>query len=301
MRPKLDPTLQPLVSDAEIQQLLNAAANQTHGHLLSNQFAAAGEHPSELIGSGMDFADRQAYQRGDDPRYIDWRASARSSHTLVRRYHAELSAPSCIVIDRRASMLFGSNTRLKATQSIRAGIICGAQLLKAGQQLACLILDQHDYWQEPSNSLSRFSLTAKQAARACPPTHYSGTNQWSLISDNLTHKLSHGSRLVLISDFNSSAEHQLADEHTLRYLSQQFNLSLLHIIDPYEQQIKHSGIRLSNHVSHIPLNNHHDVALGNEDLVQKHAQFIKNIKALNCAYHHLSTADELKRLSVFQP
>ena len=178
-------TQQPLLSDAEIRQLLNSAAHQSHGHMISNQFAASGEHPSEVIGTGMDFADRQPYTRGDDPRFIDWRASARSSQTLIRRYHTELSAPSCVVIDRRPNMLFGTNKRLKATQAIRAGIHCGAQLLKAGQQLACLVLDEKDYWQEANSSLANFSQTAHYAARACPPTQHLKAPHWAQIRNSL--------------------------------------------------------------------------------------------------------------------
>lgn len=295
----MDFTQQPLVSDEEIQQLLNSSVPQTHGHMNSNQFASSGEHPSELIGTGMDFADRQPYQRGDDPRFIDWRASARSQHTLVRRYHAEISAPSCIVIDRRTSMLFGTDTRLKATQAVRVGIQCGAQLLKTGQQVASLILDEQPYWQSATNRLAEFSATAKLAARPSPPTFQSSSNHWSLISDLINQKLTQGSRLILISDFKGEQQHQLSDAKSLRYLSQHYNLTLMQISDKNEHSIQQSGINLNNGSKLTAIKNKHDLKQFNNSLNEFNGQFKSQIDSLKCTHHHIFTHDDISNLSVF--
>lgn len=289
---------QPLVSDTEIKKLLNAPAHQHHGHMISNQFSAAGEHPSEVIGSGMDFADRQPYSRGDDPRFIDWRASARSSQTLIRRYHSELSAPSCVVIDRRSSMLFGTKKRLKATQAVRAGIHCGAQLLKAGQQVACLVLDQQDYWQAASNSLVSFSQTAHHAARACQPTQHVNNAHWAHISDFLNQKLTQGSRLILISDFISQPNHTKADFKALRFLSQHYNLTMLCISDQAEQQLNQHSLRLvHNHQSHA-LNTPNDTQNFNRQLSHYHAQQLEHFKKLNGSFQTLLSDDAITHLKV---
>jgi len=294
----MDITQQPLLSDADIKQLLNAAAHQHHGHMISNQFAAAGEHPSEVIGTGMDFADRQPYTHGDDPRFIDWRASARSSQTLIRRYHTELSAPSCVVIDRRANMLFGTKTRLKATQAIRAGIHCGAQLLKAGQQLACLVLDEQDYWQTPNNSLASFSQTAHYAARACPPTRQINTPHWAHVSDFLNQKLTQGSRLILISDFISHPSHSNADQKALRFLSQRYNLTLLNITDDAEKNMAQHSIHLMVNTQNHALNTQHDCQQLNQRLNDYHAHQKMDLKKLNSAHHLIFTQDDVSHLQV---
>ncbi len=294
----MDITQQPLVSNAEIQQLLNTSAHQNHGHMISNQFAAAGDHPSEVIGSGMDFADRQPYTRGDDPRFIDWRASARSGQTLIRRYHSELSAPSCVVIDRRASMLFGTKTRLKATQAIRAGIHCGAQLLKADQQLACLILDEQDYWQTPTNSLASFSQTAQHAARACPPTHLTDAPHWAHTSDFLNQKLTQGSRLILISDFISHPDSAMADSKALRFLSHHYNLTLLHICDDAELEFAQQSIELMQNQNGQTLKKQDDLTAFNQKLTQHNNQLTHDLNLLNCAQHTVFTHDDITHLKV---
>ncbi len=294
----MDITRQPLVSDAEIQQLLHTSTHRHHAHKISNQFAAAGEHPAQVIGRGMDFADRQPYNHGDDPRFIDWRASARSNHTLIRRYHSELSTPSCIVIDRRAGMLFGTKTRLKATQAIRVGIHCGAQLLKAGQQLACLILDEKNYWQAPTNSLASFSQTAHYAARACPPTQYTQKPQWAHNCDVLRQKLTQGSRLVLISDFISPPSSIASDQKALRLLSQHYNLNLLHICDTAEQQWRQYGIELKQNQQHKVLKKTADIIRFNQQLTQYHAQQKEYFNSIPCAHQLIHTHDNVAHINI---
>lgn len=294
----MDITQQPLVSDSEIQQLLNTAAHQSHGHRVSNQYAAPGEHPSEVIGTGMDFADRQPYTQGDDPRFIDWRASARSSHTLIRRYHTELSAPSCIVIDRRASMRFGTKTRLKATQAVRAAIHCGGQLLKADQQLSCLVLDDKDYWQSASHSLASFTKTAQHAARACPPLQISNNPDWAHTSDFLNQKLTQGSRLVLISDFLNSSSHSSADSKALHFLSQHYNLTLLRIIDQSEHSITQFPIKLMHKQHSFSINSHEQLKRFNQKLTQHEDELSQQLKKIKCAQHLIFTHDDISHLKV---
>ena len=232
----MNPTQQALLSANEINRLISQAGSvKNQLPLASNRPAPAGEQPSSVIGSGLDFADRQPYSAGDDPRYIDWRASARSAKTLVRRYHSELNTPSCLVIDRRASMAFGTRKRLKVTQALRAGITLGSQILQGGNPLACLLLDNPVYWQPAQSGLAAFRQTLQQAVRACPPAADNRPETgWSRISNCLHSRLPLGSRLILISDFLTL---QQAEQTALRQLGQRFQLAAVQIIDPAEQQL----------------------------------------------------------------
>ncbi len=73
----------------------------------------------------MEFLDHQRYSAGSDARAIDWRASARSRHCLVRRHHDESASEWYVCLDRSASM----------------GVAGGAKWLLALQlSAACLYL-----------------------------------------------------------------------------------------------------------------------------------------------------------------
>lgn len=56
------------------------------------------------IGSSIDFQDHRQYLPGDDPRYIDWSAYARTGHYSMKLYREEVSPRVEIVIDTSASM-----------------------------------------------------------------------------------------------------------------------------------------------------------------------------------------------------
>ncbi|MDQ7010472.1 MAG: DUF58 domain-containing protein, partial [Mariprofundaceae bacterium] len=228
--------LQPLLEPAEIKRLIQQAGHANPRTARpSQQHAAFGEQPSSQLGSGMDFADRRPYQPGDDPRFIDWRASARSAQTLIRRYHSEISHPGCIVIDRRASMAYGTRKRLKVTQAVRAGITLGARMLHCGTQLAMLLLEHPEHWHPPQSGLASLQHAAGIAARACPPTDEGAPgHHWNHIGHGLIDRLPQGSQLVLISDFaalDSSAR------KVLRLLGQHFDCHAVHIIDASEQAL----------------------------------------------------------------
>ena len=55
-------------------------------------------------GRGTEFLDYREYSPGDDPRNIDWRATARSRHPLVRRRHDEAASEWYLCLDGSASM-----------------------------------------------------------------------------------------------------------------------------------------------------------------------------------------------------
>ena len=57
------------------------------------------------------FAGFREYEPGDDPRAIDWRATARSQKPIVRRWEPESQLPVVIVVDVSASLWVESRSR----------------------------------------------------------------------------------------------------------------------------------------------------------------------------------------------
>jgi uncharacterized protein (DUF58 family) len=68
----------------------------------------AGRHRSPLKGASSEFADHRSYFPGDDPRHIDWKVFGRTERYFVRRYEEETNLRVYLVIDRSASMGYGS-------------------------------------------------------------------------------------------------------------------------------------------------------------------------------------------------
>ena len=67
-----------------------------------------GDSRSAQKGSGFEFNQIREYQMGDDVRFIDWRASARSNKLLVKEYIEERNRTVMILLDISGSTVFSS-------------------------------------------------------------------------------------------------------------------------------------------------------------------------------------------------
>jgi uncharacterized protein (DUF58 family) len=74
----------------------------------------AGSRRVRELGEGREFERLRDYVRGDDPRRIDWKATARRAEPIVRDYAAERSQSIVLAIDagRLMSERFGDRERL---------------------------------------------------------------------------------------------------------------------------------------------------------------------------------------------
>lgn len=86
------------------------------------------------IGSSIDFQDHRPYMPGDDPRYIDWAAYARSGQTIMKLYREEVSPRMDLVLDVSRSMFYDPDKR---AQTLRLFFFCmeSARALNASLQV----------------------------------------------------------------------------------------------------------------------------------------------------------------------
>lgn len=63
-----------------------------------------GDYAAVHVGRGMDFNDLRSYDRGDDVKDIDWKASARARQLLVKRYVAERKHTVLLCVSTGRSM-----------------------------------------------------------------------------------------------------------------------------------------------------------------------------------------------------
>lgn len=68
----------------------------------------SGLHKSPFHGFSVEFADHREYVAGDDLKFLDWYLYARTDHYYVKRYEAETNVRCNILLDRSASMAFGT-------------------------------------------------------------------------------------------------------------------------------------------------------------------------------------------------
>lgn len=76
----------------------------------------AGNWAGAGVGSSIDFQDHRPYVPGDDPRYINWQAYARSGHYTMKLYREEVRPRVDVVLDVSASMFIEADKALRALE-----------------------------------------------------------------------------------------------------------------------------------------------------------------------------------------
>ena len=87
------------------------------------------------IGSSIDFQDHRPYLPGDDPRYIDWQAYARTGHYSMKLYREEVSPRVDVALDVSESMLFDDAKRERCAGTV--SLFSAESALQAGSSLRC--------------------------------------------------------------------------------------------------------------------------------------------------------------------
>ena len=68
----------------------------------------AGQYRSGFRGQGLDFDDFREYRAGDEPRFIDWKVTARTGTPYVRTFHEEREQVLLLAVDISGSMDYAS-------------------------------------------------------------------------------------------------------------------------------------------------------------------------------------------------
>lgn len=116
--------LQSLIARLEI-----TAKKKVSGPLL-------GDAQSIRIGSGFEFHQLRDYIPGDDIRFIDWKASARSDKMLVRQYLEDRNRTLYIVVDLSRSTSYGT-TAVNSKPTAKADLMKQLSGILAFVSLQC--------------------------------------------------------------------------------------------------------------------------------------------------------------------
>jgi len=96
----------------------------------------------QVRGQGTEFDSLREYVRGDDVRSIDWRATARSTTTMLRTWRPERDRHVVVVIDtgRTAAARVGDGVRMDA--AMEAALLLSALATRAGDHVHLLMFDR---------------------------------------------------------------------------------------------------------------------------------------------------------------
>jgi uncharacterized protein (DUF58 family) len=107
-----------------------------------NVLAALGARPERRRGEGLEFESLRDYVPGDDPRRLDWTASARRGKPVVRLHQHERNHTVLLAID--ASRLMGGQVtaRTKLDYAVDASLALAYAALASGDRLGMAVFDR---------------------------------------------------------------------------------------------------------------------------------------------------------------
>jgi uncharacterized protein (DUF58 family) len=213
-----------------------ALISRVHHSLLGDRRAAG-------IGAGTELSQLRPYVEGDDVRFLDPAATARTGEPHVRLHVPERALPTWVVLDVSPSMAFGTASRLKADVAEGAALVLGRLAVRRAGSIGLVRFGAGDVRVTPPRG-SKPGLVALRRALAegvgadGAGAGVGGTGSLGAALTRLGKLATRAGLIVIISDFRDQ-------EHWVRPLG---SLALRHTVlaievsDPRESEIPAAGM-----------------------------------------------------------
>ena len=195
-----------------------------------------GDHRTSYLGGGMDLAEIREYLPGDDVRSIDWNVTARTGEPHIRLYEPEREVSVFFVIDRSASMGFGTaaQTKEELLQQVVAAV--SAIILRSGDRIGGMLFGDEHLTALPFSSGRRAALRLLQLLEEVKPEE-GRRSRLDLALDEANRVVRRSSVVVVVSDWISAG----GWEEPLRRLAHRHEVLAVEIRDPRESLLPPVG------------------------------------------------------------
>ena len=106
-----------------------------------HRLATVGVRSTPRRGEGRSFSRLRDYTVGDDPRHIDWKATARRGHPITREFTVEQSQTVYIMVDAGRSMTQLSGRYPRFEYALSAALLLADVTIHAGDRVGALVFD----------------------------------------------------------------------------------------------------------------------------------------------------------------
>ncbi|WGW10700.1 DUF58 domain-containing protein [Saxibacter everestensis] len=178
-----------------------------------------------IRGAGTEFDSLRDYVIGDDVRSIDWRATARRQHVVVRTWRPERDRRVLIVVDtsRTSAGRVEGEPRLDA--SIDAALLLSALASKAGDRVEMIAIDRRVRARVQGATGNDLLPSMVNALAPIEPDLIEA--DWSTIASTITSSMNQRAFVVLLTPLESAAvidgllpvARQLSARHTVAVAS----------------------------------------------------------------------------------
>ena len=193
-----------------------------------------------LRARGMEFDEVRAWQPGDDPRHMHWKATARTGRPYTKLYQEESERPTVVCVDLGARMHFATAGAFKAVAAARIAMMIAWTAAAARDRVSGLVLSPAGIEITPPLPGRRGS---QQLARTIADAFADRSGGAAARQAELLHAVPSlqrhapsGSRMVLVSDFRGEG-----DMDAVRRLAARRPLLIVRLHDPLDRNLPPPG------------------------------------------------------------
>jgi uncharacterized protein (DUF58 family) len=199
-----------------------------------------GDHLGLVPAPGTEAGESREYQVGDDVRRMDWAVTARTMVPHVRDTIADRELETWIVVDRSASLDFGTAKLEKRDLALAMVAAVGFLTSRSGNRVGALVLGNDRTFFVPARAGREAMLALLHRVDSVPRPDVARPPAGDLRGAlRTTAKLARRRGLVVvISDFLTNAEWQPA----LRALAVRHDVLAVEILDPREIELPPVGL-----------------------------------------------------------
>ncbi len=223
--------------------------------------AGQGAYHSRFKGRGMAFSESRAYVPGDDPRHIDWNATARrqdprAGHTgselFVKQFVEERELTVLLAVDLSGSMSTGSRARTKRQIAAEAAALLAFSALRNNDKVGLVAFtDRIELLVRPKKGRGHVLRLLREILAARPKGK--GTNLVAAV-ETVTHLSKQRAIVALVSDMllggGQTAPPRPAApgsplgplERPLKVLARRHDLIVVEVEDPLEGALPDAGL-----------------------------------------------------------
>ncbi len=199
--------------------------------------AALGLKPARRRGDGTEFESLRDYVIGDDPRRLDWAASARRGRPVVRVHQHERNHVVWIALDASRLMAARTGTRTKLDCAVEAALALALAALGARDRVGLAVFDRTlRAWVAPRSHRSGLGAFV-DALRPVQPRPVEA--DYDALLRELATRQRQRALVVLLTDFVEAESARLAEP--LAVLGRRHRLLLAALRDPLYAELEAPG------------------------------------------------------------
>lgn len=196
----------------------------------------AGQYRSGFRGQGLDFYEYREYTPGDEPRFIDWKVTARTGVPYVRTFREEREQVLLLAVDTSASMSYAGaaaeDTKLEYAARIAAVLSYSAAL--NGDKVGLLLYGcRPHFYLPPAKGMKQSRRIVREILSATADTADDTAED---IAAEIVRTQRKRALVILISDFLNAP-----DEQAIGKLHFRHELVPVRVADPAELSLPAAG------------------------------------------------------------